>query len=252
MKIKIKSVTSKKYLYGVFLKNKQATTLVVFLSGLSGGLEFPLLEKASKELTRKNFSTLRLNFCRDTDDKLQRKDVLRPEDMSLSVYVRELKNVLEELGGGNQRIVLVGHSFGAIISLLFLDKYKQYHKKTELVLWDPTLLPWKKRTMEIDFSFNPKSKLYYGKNTKEVMSKKFYKECINTQNTAEILKTLNKRVCIIAAEHGASKDAKKYFSKIKDRKNSKLIIIKKTGHHFAGRTAQKILFGETLKFLDNK
>ena len=149
-------------------------------------------------------------------------------------------------------MVIVGHSFGAVVSILFLDKYKKYRKTTELVLWDPTLLPWKKKAMEMGFLFNPKRGLYYGRNTKEIMNETFYKECTSIKNTAITLRALNKSVCIIAAEHGGGQDARKYFLKIKNRRNSKLFIIKNTGHCFESKKAQKELFDRTIKFLNIK
>ena len=253
MEIKIKSKSKKgRHIYGILSRNKKATTLVVFLSGFSGSKELPLFKKASKEFLHNNFSTLRLNFCRDHDDKYQKNGTLKPEDLSLSVYISELKNIIDTLGKDYLNIILVGHSFGAVISILFLDKYKKYRKNTELILWDPTLLPWKKKTMKTDFLFNPKRGLYYGRKTKEIMNKVFYKECLSIKNTAITLRALNKGVCIIAAEHGGGQDARKYFLKINDRKNSKLFIIKNTGHCFESKKAQKELFDRTIKFLNIK
>ncbi|MCX6701693.1 MAG: hypothetical protein NTX96_00670 [Candidatus Zambryskibacteria bacterium] len=250
MKIKIKSKYKKdKYIYETFLKNKKAKSLVIFSSGLSGSKELPLFKNASKKFLKDGFSILRFNFCRDNDDKLQKIDTLKPEELSLSVYIAELKNIMDVFSKKYPNIVLIGHSFGAVVFILFLDKYKKYKKNTKLILWDPTLLPWKKKIMEMDFLFNTKKQLYYGKNTNEVMNKTFYNECIHIKNTTNTLKMLNKEVCIIAAENGASKDAKKYYSKIKNKKNSKLFIIKKTGHRFDEEKAQKELFDRTIEFL---
>ena len=253
MKIRIKSNYKKgKYIYGTLLKNRGTKIVAVFLSGLSGSKELPLFKNASREFLRNNIDVIRFNFCKDNDDKHRKTDVLEPEDLSFFVYMTELKNIIDSFSKKYSKIILIGHSFGAVISILFLDKYKIYKNRTELVLWDPSLLPWKKKYMDKDFQFNPKKKVYYVKNNEMVMNETFYKECIGIKNTANILQTLNKRVCIIAAEHGTSKNAKRYFSKIKDKKNSKLFIIKKTGHRFEGKKAQKSLFSETIKFLENK
>lgn len=250
MKIKIKSKKLKrKFIYGDFFENKNATTLVVFLSGFSGGMGFSLFKNASVDFFKSGFSTMELNFCNDINDKHQKIDSPKLEDMNFSIYSAELKNVIDSLCKKYSKIVLIGHSFGAVISILFLSKYKKYAKNTELILWDPSLLPWKKEWMEQDFMFDAKKRLYVGKNGREVMNKLFYKECINIKNTANILQSLKKKVCIITAKNGAHKDAEKYFSKIRRIRNSKLIIIKNTGHLFTEKHAQKKLFKKTIDFL---
>lgn len=252
MKIKIKSKKLKrKFIYGDFLENKSATTLVVFLSGFSGGMGFSLFKNASVNFFKNRFSTVELNFCNDNDVKHQKIDAPTLEQMSFSVYITELKNILDFFGKKYSKVVLIGHSFGAVVSILFLSKYKKYAKNTELVLWEPSLLPWKKEWMEQDFIFDAKKRLYIGKNGREVMNKLFYRECIDIKNTANLLQLLKKRACIITAENGAHKDAKKYFSKVQGEKSSKFFIIKGTGHLFEGRKAQKELFEKTIAFLNN-
>ncbi|KKS27015.1 MAG: hypothetical protein UU88_C0013G0013 [Parcubacteria group bacterium GW2011_GWC1_42_11] len=239
----------KKFIYGDFVENKKATTLVVFLSGLSGSRELPFLKVASSEFFKYGFSTVRFNFCNDSDDKHQKDDALTLEELSFSVYVTELKNILDSVGKKYSKIVLVGHSFGAPVAILFLSKYKKYANNTELVLWDPTILPWKKQWMEEDFVFDKDKGLYFGKHTKEVINKVFYGECIRV-DTVSILHMLNRNACIIAAKNSADKDAMKYFSKVHKKKTSVLHIIEKTDHYFKGIKAQKELFKTTLNFLD--
>jgi alpha/beta superfamily hydrolase len=251
MKIKIKSKKLKgKFIYGDFLENKKATTLVVFLSGFSGSREFSLFKNASSEFFKNGFSAFRFNFCNDNEDKYQKIDAPKIKDMSFPFYIAELKNIIDILGKKYFRIALVGHSFGAVIAILFLNKHKKYLKKTDLILWDPSLLPWKKEWMEEDFIYDADKKLYRGKIGKETINKIFFKECIIVKNSAEILESLNQGACIIAAENSGDADAKKYFLKIRSKKDSKLFIIKKTGHQFKGKKAQKELFEKTINFLE--
>ena len=210
MKIKIKSKTIKnKFIYGDLLENKKTTTLAVFLSGFSGSKELPLFKSASLEFFKNGFSTLKFNFCNDDADKHPKTNALKIENMSFSVYTAELKNIIDSFGNKYSKIVLVGHSFRAVVSILFLSKYKKYAKKTELVLWDPTLLPWKKEWMREDFVYNQNKKLYQGKIGKETINKRFYRECIITKDTAETLRLLNQKVCVIAAKGSADSDSKK-------------------------------------------
>ena len=251
MRIKIRSKKFKnKFIYGDFSSNKRATTLVIFLSGFSGGMGTPLFKNASAIFLKGGFSVIEFNFCNGYNDKHYKSDAIKTEDMSFSVYVVELKNIVDSFGKKYSKIVFVGHSFGAVVSILFLSEYRKYAKKTELVLWDPTLLPWKKEWMEMDFVFDTDKKLYYSKNENEVMNRLFYKECISIKDTTETLQLLNKKVCIIAAENGARKDAKKYFSKIHKRKSSAFSVVKGAGHLFVGKRIQKELFEKTISFLE--
>lgn len=250
MKLKVPSKKFKeKFIYGDFMDNKKADTLAVFISGLSGSRELPLFKTASTKFLKNGFSTLRFNFCNDSDDKHKKVDALNLEELSFSVYVTELKNILDSVGKKYSRIVLVGHSFGAPIAILFLNKYKKYANNTELVLWEPTLLPWKKEWMEEDFVFDRNKKLFFGKHTKETLNKVFYRECINVESTDKVLRLLNCKACIIAAKDSADKDARKYFSMVHKNKTSLLHIIEKTDHYFKGVKAQKELFKRTIDFL---
>ena len=93
MKIKIKSKTKKgKFIYGNFLKNKDAGMTIILLSGFSGSREFLLFKHASDFFLKNGYNTIRFNFCSDPDDSSQKTDALKLEQMSFSVYMKELKN----------------------------------------------------------------------------------------------------------------------------------------------------------------
>ena len=248
MQIEIKTKTFKeKFIYVDFSENKKATKLAVFMSGFSGSLDMSLLKSASEYFFQKGFSTARVGFCNDSSEE-KRKNALETKDLSLSTYTTELKNIIEHLGKKYSEIVLVGHSFGAIISILFLERYRGYLKHTKLILWDPSLLPWKKEWMEGDFTFDKERRIYSEKNSKTEINEYFYMELMQT-NSSAILASLNTNACIIAAENSADKDAENYYSKISDKISSKLFIIKKTSHLFEGRKVQKELLEETINFL---
>lgn len=240
-----------KFLYGYLGENKEARTLIVFLSGFSGGKEFSLFKEAQDIFLKNNFSVIRLNFCNDVGDSDGKIDALNMQDMDFSLYVSELKNILDSFGEKYSKIVLIGHSFGAVVSILFLDRCKEYREKTELVLWDPTLLPWKKEWMNEDFILNRDEKLYYGKNGREIMNEVFYNECVNTISTADILQSINKKVCIIGAGNGAQKDAAEYFLKVHNDKKevSRFFVINNAGHLFEDEHARDELFMRTINFL---
>jgi predicted alpha/beta-fold hydrolase len=241
MKIRIKSKTKKgRFIYGDFLKNKNANITVIFLSGFSGSKEFPLFKRASNIFLKNGFNVVRLNFCSDSGDSYKKNNVLKLEEMSFLVYTTELKNIIDIFNKKCSKIALVGHSFGAIISIMFLNKYRKYLKNTELVLWDPSLLPWKKKLLDQEFDHS--SGFYHRKGGNELLNKTFYEECATT-NIIKIFHSLNKKAYVIAAKNSADKDALRY--------DFKPMIIKNTNHFFDGEKAQKELFGKTVSFLKN-
>ena len=151
MKFKIKSKKFKdKYIYGEISGVRGATTLVVFMSGFDGSSKFSLFKTATNYFNKNSVSTIRFDFCNKKN-----KDAILLQDISFSVYATELKNIIDRFGKNYLHIVFVGHSFGAVVAIMFLLKHKAFLKKTELVLWDPTLLPWKEVWMKEDYIFLP-------------------------------------------------------------------------------------------------
>lgn len=250
LKIKSKKVEGK-FIYANIMEHKSSTTLVVFLGGLSGNDTRSLSENVSLDFFKLGFSILWFNFCNDDKAENYKANALEIWEMSFLVYAAELKNILDSWSKRYSTIIFVGHSFGAPISIMFLNKYKKYASKTKLVLWDPSLLPWGKEVVEEVFVFDPIKKLYIQKETENplIINRSFYNELQGTKNTAEILRELNHKTCIIAAEKGAHEDAKKYFSKLRNKKSSALTIIKGANHLFDGKRVQKELFEKTLEFL---
>ncbi len=250
MKFKIKSKKIKnRFIYGDLLENKKAKNLIIFMSGFSGSREYPLFKASSKFFFNKDFSVITFNFCNEGNGSGQ-KDVIRPEEMKFPIYKEELKNVIDSFGKRYSRLILVGHSFGAVVSILFLNKYRKYLENAELILWEPSLLPWKKEWMKADFYLDKNKKIYHAKHSEEVMNRNFYQECIKIENTAKTFRSLRKAACIIAVKNFAEKNAKKYFTKIANKNKSKFLIMRGTEHSFKGKKYQTKLFNETLNFLE--
>lgn len=254
MKIRSK-INITKSIYYSLKENKKSTTIVLFLSGLSGEKDTALFKMAEKEFYKMGFSVLRTNLCNSNEKKTQKTDALALEIMNLSIYAMELKNLLDYIGGGRySKFIFVGHSFGAPILITFLNKYKKYAQRTRLVLWDPSILPFKKKLMDEAFVFERERKVYIEKRKKDVciFNVRFYKELSEAMDTVEILKGLSKKVCVISAGNGVGKDAKKYIAKLNplNKRESVFTIIKKANHMFDGKRVQKKLFEETFDFLN--
>ena len=247
MKISIE-LKNKKKIFGEFLRCENADEVVVFLTWFSGGGDTSLLISASKKFFLARKSTFRFNFYGTESSSLKLKDV------DFNLYLLSLKQIVDYFSENNKKIVLVGHSFGAIISILFLKKYPEYKKNTKLVLWDPAILPFTKEMVDNLFIFNKVKKLYCMKtgktnNLKIEINEKMYKDLYMTENTVDVFSSLNIDACIVGAEKGAYKNAEEYFSKTIHKKTAKFFIINKTGHLFGNRLAKKELFSKTIDFL---
>jgi len=247
MKIKIPSVTNRnKTILGTLEESKVGGDLIIFISGLTGSQELPLFLNASEYFKGKDLSTLRFNFCSDLLEKNKKTASLKMEEMSFEVYIKELKNIIDFLSLKYSRITLLGHSFGAVVVVLFLSRFKSYLKKLNFIFWEPALLPWKRGWMEEDFIFNSKKKLYYSKNGEEVISPRFYEECIKAKPTDKTFKSFKKGTLVIVARGSADKDGKKYISGLP---NSKFLVLDNTDHWFSQSKVREKLFKETFSFL---
>jgi len=243
MKIKIESKTKKgKFISGYYLKGSQAGRVLVLMSGFDGGMDSSLIANSALSFNSFKNNTFRFNFC-------DKNKGLRLSDLTFSNYILELKNIIDYFYKKHEKIILIGHSFGAVLAIMFLNKYKSYSRKIDLILWEPTMLPWKRRWMEEDYIFDSKTNLYYNKYQKEIINKKLYEECVKI-DTKKLISSINLPVCIIVAKGSADTDAKKYFLKLKNKKKNQLIIINNTDHSFSDKKSQKILFNSTQDFLN--
>jgi hypothetical protein len=144
----------------------------------------------------------------------------------------------------------VGHSFGAIASMAFLKKYKTYAKKTELIFWDPSILPWSTKIMKSVFIFDKDTQLYKVKGSTEKINNTFYRE-LNTTNSVSLFKSLKKSAYIIAAEKGVGVQAKKYITVLTGKTALLFFLIKRASHMFGSKKSRGALFKKTLQFLEN-
>lgn len=81
------------------------------------------------------------------------------------------------------------------------------------------------------------------------MSKKFFSEVIS-KNSLDNFKKLNKVILIISVRGSCDKEAKKYFGKVKNKKESENVIIENTDHQFTGALQRKELFNKTFRFIN--
>lgn len=246
MKIKIKG-TKGEIITGDYLEKDESNTVIVFLSGLTGGRTSRLVSDSSLFFFKNGFSTFSFDFFNPTS-----KSVLQL-NFSIYDYLGILKGIINFFNNKYSRIVLVGHSFGAVISILFLNKYRSC-LNMEIILWDPSILSQITNWISGYFKYDTNKRLYYGigGGKRIIANDIFYSSLLDFKDSTYILELLNPKTCIIGAEKGASENAKQYFSKLhgKNKTSSYFSIIKRAGHLFGSKIAQKELFKKTLYFLN--
>ena len=167
------------------------------------------------------------------------------------MYLTGLKETMDFFRKKYPTTILIGHSFGAVISILFLEKYPKYALNTKLILWDPSILsqiaPWIKGY----FRFDSHTKKYYGKGggKKIAININFYNDLLSAKDSPDIFQSLKHKACIIGAEKGAKENAKEYFKVLRDKKGFRFHTIRATGHLFGTKKAQKELFDTTREFI---
>ncbi len=237
-----------KYIYFSLKKVKNSNTLMVFMTGLSGGMTFPLFQNAEEYFSQLQYSVLRFNFCREENDERHPKNEIELNKYHFNLYTTELHNLLEKVPAKFDKIVFMGHSFGAIITLLFLEKFPKYKKVSRCVFWEPSNLPWSKKVMKNVYDFDEDTGLYKDRESAESINPTFFKE-VTTVNSINLFKKIWIDACIICASGSQDKFGKKYFSNTKNKSKSLYHVIENTDHSFGGNKVQNELFKVTQKWL---
>lgn len=120
------NLNKKLNLYGI-LNTEQNDTLIIFVHGLSGKANEYLYFSAAAYFPQKGTDTFRFSLYP------KKPDARTLSESSLTTHVHDLKKVVEYFKPKYSKIVLIGHSFGALVILKsnLSDIYK-------VLLWDPT------------------------------------------------------------------------------------------------------------------
>ncbi len=85
----------------------------------------------------------------------------------------------------------------------------------------------------------------------EIISKRFYEECITSPDTTSELSGASYPVLVVAADDGGLPDAQVYWKLLQNKNRSKFLHIPGADHVFSGEKFRKALFEKTLAFIKN-
>lgn len=221
-------IMTKKYLYKIKYDDNNKDTLVILLSGFSGGSEMPFVKDLSYFLHNHN-SILRINFCNDRFFT----NLNNQEELDLHDYVKIIKETLKKIDYKKYKAIkMVGHSFSALIlEELIYSKQLDISNITFFFI-DPTLYEWIRNIENFGFALKKDSTYYDYKGTK--ISSTLIKNM--RKNTRENFNS-QAQFYVIRSEI-IKKVASSYYTKIEKKR---LITIEKTGHYFSGRKNRKLL-----------
>lgn len=247
---KKESLIKNKFVYFENFLNEGVKELVVIISGISGGMESPLVKDAFSFFIKK-YNVVKINFC--NDNFFKREDCPDVREVTMNSFVHDFKTVLLEFLGKNQNITLIGHSFSVPVILSTLPSLND--DRIKIVLWDGTILNELYFDIKKYFNHNDSLREYYDikSNNKDFVFTDLFLESFRQQpDPFDCISNVKNKILIIGAEKGGMEASRKYFQKIQQNHHSKLEIIKDAGHLFGNRLSRKTLFNYTLSFIENQ
>ncbi|OHA79940.1 MAG: hypothetical protein A2747_01830 [Candidatus Yonathbacteria bacterium RIFCSPHIGHO2_01_FULL_44_41] len=246
------NILKNKFVYFDLYEKKGSDVLLVIMSGISGGKDSFLVKMGTQFFKKNDFDILRINFC--NDDIFNKSDCFKMGDLSVDLYLKSLYQCIQSSNKKYREVVIIGHSFSAVISILFYKKYSKLIKFKKLILWDPSVPSQIVDSIKSNFIFDEAKNVYKTKDTKYKFlisfSRKFLNDLEKYDDIDRILKTLTVDKLYIGAEKGARDNTRYYFDNSTEKKRLK--IIKNTGHMFGTSAAKKELFTSTLKFISQQ
>ncbi len=226
-----------------------APTLCIFLSGFSGSMNLPLFIEASDFFNEKKIDTLRVHFCHEPYDDTPHENEFSLEDFSFEKYNCELSSAINTVSDKYNKVIYIGHSFGAIIFMNYLaslDSNNKYLNST-FVMWEPSELPWETELLQTIYEYDNNSQKYIDKEDGQSINKTFFEELQNI-NSVSTSKSIQIPTYIICAKGSQDAAGKRY----KDAINKNIVdlhIIKDTDHLFSEEDKKKELFNLTLRYI---
>ena len=225
-----------KFVYGT-LRGPLNNPLIIFVHGFIGDKDEHILFNGARFFAENNISSFRFNLYGEQEDSRQL------NECDISNHISDLERVISYFRKDCSEIIVVGHSFGGLITLL--SRKQEFDKA---VLWEPAGNP--KKWLVEDAKYIKELGLYYFDDwgVAYTIGKSMYQQCIDL-NTEGISSKFRKPLKIISAGNGMLKDAaRKYFEQANQPKE--FAIIEGAGHNFNEDGAEEKLFEETLKFIN--
>ncbi len=224
-------------IYGTLDSKQNSDTLLIFVHGLSGHKDEHHYFNAVPYFTEKNFDTFRFNFyTREPHSRLL-------SESSLTTHSDDLKLVINNFKEKYKNIILIGHSFGALIII-----NTDLSDISKIVLWDPTgeLNKIKEKNASFNSDLN-KYILHWG------MDILINKELADDWQSVDLSKSMKnlKTPCkfIFAGNSSKHKAWEPFLKKIKVKNES--VIINGATHGFIEEGVEQKLFEETFDWVKN-
>ncbi|MBD3280789.1 hypothetical protein GF389_04680 [Candidatus Dojkabacteria bacterium] len=215
--------------------NVGSDALVIFIHGITGRKEEHHYIGGSKFFNKHGIDTLRFSFYP------RREEVRKLSESSITTHAKDLQTIIDQFKEKYEKIVLVGHSLGAIV-ILNLD-LSDIHK---VVLWDPTCPIEDVEGYHIHWNEDlGKYIMDWGKEM--LVSKEMVDEWVNF-DIGELLEKVPVPIKIVFAGNRKKYDVwKNYLDRIPVE--NAYSIIEGTSHEFIEEDKVQELFDETLKWL---
>lgn len=210
---------------------------IVLIPGLFGDVNEPLLRNAKKFFKRKGY----------TVSELDPYDKNKSATVSIADFLENMHKCFVDLVSQGCAVTPIGHSFGALLLLLYLQKEKKPVHFEQVILWDPALIPVPESSIHAIFETH-KGQYYLKDESGNIrIAKVFYDEI--TSGSVGTMKMLQKhQASIYFAEQGAYVHTYATYKKLVP-KNVVFFVIKDADHIFSSKAVQNELFSQTLASL---
>ncbi len=226
--------------------NNNKDTLIVAESGISGSIDSSLVRSATTHLKRGG-DILSIQYCSDMD--FDNKNYFQMKDLTLAEYKNIFEQVYSEINGKKyKKIIYIGHSFQALVSLYILNKGKEEIKsKLNLILWDPSTS--QNIVESVQKYFDKIGDSYQadkvGKVYKTIFSKRIIQE-LKDFDSIKHFKSIKKSTLMICAENAGVHISEVYLG----NKSTQYTIIKNSGHMFGATKCRRELLKVTREYIE--
>jgi esterase/lipase len=218
-----------KYAYGI-LQGSLKNPLIIFVHGFTGYRDEHIFFNGARFFSKNNISSFRFNLYGEEVD------ARKLNNTSLSINAEDLDSVVSYFKDeGVKKIIVIGHSYGALAILL--SKKQEFDK---VVLWEPSNNP--NSITDAAAYLKEKELYYYDKwGVAFTIGKEMFEEN-KIIEPLKLFKLLKVPVIIILAGNGELKD---YWSKELESSAS----IQGATHNFDEYGVEEKLFNETLGWI---
>ncbi len=201
-------------------KGRSKNTTIIFIPGLLETADTPLFVHTIDILSKqKDFETI----CMSGTHFYGYGKNVTLESTSISAQVQDVTKKISELKKKSNRIVLVGHSLGAFVSLLVKNV-----KIDRVIMWDPSLHP---QQIFASTTCSVSTNKYYDPHIKQTISAQLMKELPLLLDIPTMTKSATCPIGIISAEKGALRVVAPYAQHM--RISLGHMVIKGADHNFS-------------------